>query len=89
MAIEVRIYNSLQRFVEVPRLMLEAKDPITVANIVRTLRIDGDEIYVAFKNGKPLGRGLAAAAETVITDGDILALSGPIPFSWGYGAPVC
>jgi len=89
MAIEVRIYNSLQRFVEVPRLMLEAKDPITVAKIVRTLRIDGDEVYVAFKNGKPLGRGLAAAAETVITDGDILALSGPIPFSWGYGAPVC
>lgn len=89
MAIEVRIYNSLQRFVEVPRLMLEAKDPITVAKIVRNLRIDGDEVYVAFKNGKPLGRGLAAAAETVITDGDILALSGPIPFSWGYGAPVC
>jgi hypothetical protein len=88
-AVEVRIYNSLQKFVPQAKLNLEVDGEMTVATIVEHLRIDGREIYVAFKNGTPLGRGIAAAADTTVGDGDILALSGPIPFSWGYGAPVC
>ena len=89
MAIEVRIYNSLQKFVSNPRFHLEIEGEVTVAKLVEQLRIDGREIYVAFKNGMPLGRGMAAAADTTLRDGDSIALSGPIPFSWGYGAPVC
>jgi sulfur carrier protein ThiS len=87
--IEVRIYNSLQKFVSQPRFTLDVDGEVTVAKLVQQLKIDGGEIFVAFKNGTPLGRGYAAAAETTVGDGDILALSGPIPFSWGYGAPVC
>jgi sulfur carrier protein ThiS len=87
--IEVRIYNSLQKFVAQPRITLDIQGQVSVAAQVHQLGIDGREIYVAFKNGKPLGRGMAAAADTTLSNGDSLALSGPIPFSWGYGAPVC
>ena len=60
----------------------------TVADLVRSLGVDARDVYVAFRNGRPLGRGLAGAAGVLLEEGDVVALSGPVPFSWGYGAPV-
>lgn len=86
--VEVRLYNSLRRPGELVSRRLQVERETTVGELVRELGINGEEVYVAFRNGKPLGRGLAEAADTVLQDGDVIALSGPVPFSWGYGAPV-
>ena len=33
-------------------------------------------------------RLLSLPAGSTIDDGDVVALSGPVPYSWGYGSPV-
>jgi len=86
--IEVRLYNSLRKPGDNTSRMLELDREITVGELVGRMGINGHDIYVAFKNGTPLGRGLEAAADTWLGDGDVIALSGPIPFSWAYGAPI-
>ena len=33
-------------------------------------------------------RGGVVNTEAVLDDGDVIAVSGPVPYSWAYGAPV-
>jgi len=89
MELEVRLYNSMRKPGEPMSKRLKLDREITVGDLVERLGIVGEKIFVAFKNGKPLGRGLAAAAHEVVRNGDTLALSGPIPFSWATAHRSC
>lgn len=89
MHIEVRLFNSLQggaasRWQE----LLELRAESTVGDVVRALGIPAREIHVVLRNGTVVGRSFDDAAALPLAAGDVLALSGPVPFSWGYGAPV-
>ena len=90
--IEVHLYNSLVKYVpryEPLRLTLPAgADP---GEVVRRLGIPQREIYAAWRNGHNILRSFGGSFEDgiVLGHGDRLALSGPIPFSRAYGAPVC
>jgi hypothetical protein len=86
--IEVRLYNSVRQAGRPAFSRMEVPYGVTVREIVRRLDLRSEAIYVAFKNGLPLGPGFAVAAETVVGDGDVVAFSGPVPFSWHYGAPL-
>jgi hypothetical protein len=91
--IEVRLFNSLaharRRAESVVALELPAGS--VLGDALRRLGIRPEAVFLALRNGRdvspgPVGRGpnLGHALE----DGDVLALSGPVPYSWGYGAPV-
>ncbi len=89
--IEVALFNSLGRF-------SDKREPfrITVApgsrvgDLIERLGIPSDLIYVAFVNGRCVTADLGRQLEdwVKLSDGDRVALSGPVPFSRGYGAPV-
>jgi hypothetical protein len=48
------------------------------------------EVHLAFCNGRDVTPSLKDPinAEHAVEAGDVVALSGPVPYSWGYGAPV-
>jgi sulfur carrier protein ThiS len=85
--IEIRLFNSLSKY-GIKQLGLQ--EPCTVADALDQLPIPPEEIYVALLNGKNITESLGGMVEGGhrLIDGDTLALSGPIPFSRAYGAPV-
>ena len=92
--IEVRLFNSVANFANGgsggrQRLTLRPGD--TVAEVLATLGIPPGEVFLVMVNGRDItpgrvGSDVRTAHE--LEHGDVLALSGPVPFSWGYGAPV-
>ena len=85
--IEIRLFNSLQKY-HLDRLRLEAG--CTVGDALRRLAIPDGEIYLTLLNGRNIMQSLGGGIEREhpLKQGDILALSGPVPFSRAYGAPV-
>ena len=63
-----------------------------MADALRQLPVAESEIFLALHNGHNIMRGFGFRSgiecDRPLTDGDVLALSGPIPFSRGYGSPV-
>ena len=60
----------------------------TVLDVVQSLKVPARAIHVIFRNGRVIGHSLGEAGSATVNHGDIIALSGPVPFSRGYGAPV-
>jgi len=54
------------------------------------MRIPSGEVFLALQNGRDVTASLYADLNTerTVDDGDVVALSGPVPYSWGYGSPV-
>ena len=90
--VEVHLYNSLVRFVSrYEPLRLALPEGAVPAEVARRLGIPEREIFAAWRNGHNILQSFGGSFEegVVLDDGDRLALSGPIPFSRAYGAPVC
>lgn len=63
----------------------------TVGELVARLSVPGDKLFLVLINGRDVTPGLVGAAVNgarALEDGDVVALSGPVPYSYGYGAPV-
>ncbi len=91
-AIEVRLFNSLARFGRRngDRLTLTLPAGSTIGDVLATLAIPASEVHLALRNGSDVTPSLHTGVNTerAVDDGDVVALSGPVPYSWGYGAPV-
>lgn len=90
--VEVHLYNSLLRYVpQYAPLRMALPEGTVPAEVARRLGIPEGEIYAAWRNGHNILKSFGGSFEedVVLSDGDRLALSGPIPFSRAYGAPVC
>ena len=90
--VEVHLFNSLRRYAPdggVMRLTVPAGTP--AAKIAEGLGLPRQDIYVALHNGHNIMTGFGGRIEddAKVQAGDRLAFSGPVPFSRGYGAPVC
>ncbi len=85
MEIEIRLFNSLRRYG--PR-RLELPEGSRVQEAVRRLAIPRSEIHVVLLNGRTIGDNRSLEGERSLQDGDVLALSGPVPWSRGYGSAV-
>jgi sulfur carrier protein ThiS len=90
--IEVRLFNSLSRHLG-PRnniQQMEFEAGSTIADIVERLRLDPGRIFYILRNGRDVTKDLHGPADTsaFLEDGDVIALSGPVPYSFGYGAPI-
>lgn len=92
--IEIRLFNSLTRHAgkagPVRRLSLGAG--ATVGEVVDLLGLPPKDVFLVLRNGRDVSPGLYGGGlfnrEVVLDDGDVVAFSGPVPYSYGYGAPV-
>ena len=69
---------------------LELPPGSTIADVVERLRIPLGNVFLVLLNGRdvtPTLRGPVNVDE-FLEDGDVIAFSGPVPYSAGYGAPV-
>ncbi len=90
--IEVCLFNSLSRYApQSTPFRLSLPRGTSAAELPRRLRIPPGEIFVAWRNGRNIMTTFGGAFEddVVLEHGDRLALSGPVPYSRAYGAPVC
>lgn len=89
--VELRFFNSLVRYND-GRLheLAEFRAGSTVGDVLRRYRIPAEAVHIVWINGRDITAGLNAAVNTerALDEGDVVALSGPVPYSWGYGAPV-
>ncbi len=93
-AIEVRFFNSLARYSGVDGLVRKFEVPAdeTVGSLIRRLGLPIKEIFLVLRNGRDISPGLYQGGnvntEAGLSEGDVIAFSGPVPYSYGYGAPV-
>jgi hypothetical protein len=92
--IEARFFKSLARYSGGNGLVRKIEVPAdeTVGELIARLKMPMDEIFLVLRNGRDISPGLYRGGnvniEAGLTDGDIIAFSGPVPYSYGYGAPV-
>ena len=91
--IETRLFNSLSRFAneDGPFRTLEFPAGATVGDVISRLNLPLKDVFLVLRNGRDVTAGLVGETvntNAVIDDGDVIALSGPVPYSYGYGAPV-
>lgn len=92
--IEVRLFNSLVRHAgpQGPVQRMEMPAGTTVGDIVDLMRLPVPDVFLVMRNGRDVTPGIYQGGhinrEAVLDHGDVLAFSGPVPYSFGYGAPV-
>lgn len=92
--IEARFFNSLAKYSGHSGLTraLEVPAGTSVGDLIGMFAIPVSEIFLVLKNGRDITPGLyqggVVNGETKVEDGDVIAFSGPVPYSYGYGAPV-
>lgn len=94
LAIEARFFNSLAKYSGVDGVArpLEVAAGTTVGDLIRMFALPLPEIFLVLRNGRDITPGLYQGGvvneDIVVDDGDVIAFSGPVPYSYGYGAPV-
>lgn len=92
--IEARLFNSLTRYNGENGVVrqIEIEAGATVGDLIERLRLPVAEIFLVLRNGRDITPGLyqggVVNAGVPLDDGDVIAFSGPVPYSFGYGAPV-
>ena len=89
--VQVKMYNSVSRFAGKKGMFRELEFPAgsDMHDVLKHLNIPFDEVFLIFVNGRDITPELGQVRTTyVLEDKDVIALSGPVPYSWGYGAPV-
>jgi len=91
--VKVRLFNSLGRSAgRQPFFSLSLPTGSRVADALDSLPVPESDIFLALHNGHNIMQGFGfrsgIESDRRLTNGDVLAFSGPIPFSRGYGSPV-
>lgn len=89
--IEARLFNSISRFAGREGSFRQLALPVgsDIGDLLKQLRIPCSEVFLIFVNGRDITPELGRVRTGyILEDGDVIALSGPVPYSWGYGAPV-
>ena len=92
--IEVRLFNTLARYAKAGQLhqQIEVTAGTTVGDVIRLFKLPVNDIFLVLRNGRditpgPYGGGVVNE-NVVVDNADVIAFSGPVPYSYGYGAPV-
>ena len=89
----LKLFNSLATQIERGHFAREVSLPVgsTVKDLCDELKLATDRVFLVLVNGSDISSGCVGEpvrTDYYIQDGDVVALSGPVPYSWGYGAPV-
>ncbi len=89
--VEVRVFNSIQQKTggNVSRAMTLPAGG-TVGDILSRLKVNATDVFLVWCNGRDITRDLNSGVNTDFAPehGDIIAVSGAVPYSWGYGSPI-
>ena len=93
LSVEVRLFNAVARQVGGGGSRRHLTLPVgtTVGELADRIGIPRRAVHLVLVNGRDVTPGLVGAAFKdyhQIQDGDVVAFSGPVPYSYGYGAPV-
>ena len=92
--IQARFFNSLAKYSGVDGLCrnLEVPAEATIGDLIDMFKLPRADIYLVLRNGRDISPGIyqggAVNEGAALEDGDVIAFSGPVPYSFGYGAPV-
>ena len=92
--IQVRLFNSLSRFTQNSNFREDLEVPATasIGDLISHFKLPISDIFLVLRNGRDITPGLyqggVVNTEVGLNDGDVIAFSGPVPYSYGYGAPV-
>lgn len=91
--IEVRLFNAVARYAGPGRARQKLTVPAgtTVGDLADRLGVPRAALYLVLVNGRDITPGLVGDGIRdyhVLDDGDVVALSGAVPYSYGYGSPV-
>ncbi len=92
--IEARFFNSLAKYSGHPGLCRQIEVPAgsCVGDLIKIFGLPISEVFLVLKNGRDITPGLYQGGvvneESALEDGDVVAFSGPVPYSYGYGAPI-
>ena len=89
--IEARAFNSLYDYIDGGRVEMDVPAGSTVGDVARRMGIPSQRIWLVLVNGRDITGGLVGAPvrdTRELDDGDVVAFSGPVPYSYGLGAPV-
>jgi sulfur carrier protein ThiS len=89
---EVRLFNSISRIAGggYGGIAMRLRAGSTIDDLLEALAVPAREVFLVLVNGKDITPSLYGGIRTdyAIQDGDRVALSGPVPYGWGYGSPV-
>lgn len=85
--LKIRLFNKLNTYAtnNGDRFELVVPKGITFSELLEMLRIPEKEVFLAFRNGRNIK---LFPVNDRLKNGEIIALSGPVPYSQGYGSPV-
>lgn len=91
--IEVRFFNSVLPYANGKgiRQMLSVEPGTTIGDLAARVGIPLDKLFLVLVNGRDVTKGLVGAGidpRYMVEAGDVVAFSGAVPYSYGYGAPV-
>lgn len=91
--VTIRLFNSIHRYAADVggQFEFDVRPGETVGEIARRLGIPTREIFLILVNGRDISPGLVGGPvreSRQLEAGDVVAFSGPVPYSFGYGAPV-
>ena len=92
--VEARFFNSLAKYSGHDGLTRQVELPAgaSVGDIIALFKLPLPEIFLVLKNGRDITPGVYQGGvvneAVVLEEGDVIAFSGPVPYSYGYGAPV-
>lgn len=92
--IEARFFNSLAKYSGHDGLCRKVELPAgaQIGDLIDMFRLPIAEIYLVLLNGRDVTPGLYQGGvvnrEVALEQGDVVAFSGPVPYSFGYGAPI-
>lgn len=91
--IKVRFFNAIARYAgpQGPHQRMRVPAGTTLGELADRLGVPRNELFLVLVNGRditpgPVGDGIKDYH--VLDDGDVIALSGAVPYSFGYGSPV-
>ncbi|MDJ0639594.1 MAG: hypothetical protein QNJ20_12210 [Paracoccaceae bacterium] len=91
--IESRLFNSLTKYKgqRSTRESFTLPAGSTVEDVLKLWGLPKKEVFLCLRNGRDVTSGLVGVeinGNAALEDGDVIALSGPVPYSYGYGAPI-
>jgi hypothetical protein len=92
--VEARFFNSLAKYSGQDGLCRQValNAGSTVGDLIRMFKLPLADIFLVLRNGRDITPGLYQGGvvneEVTLEDGDVIAFSGPVPYSYGYGSPV-
>ena len=92
-AVKVRLFNSMTKYANGNgrQRMYFLPAGTSVGELADRLRLPRQDLFLVLVNGRDITPGVVGAGVKdyhTIEDGDVVAFSGAVPYSYGYGAPV-